>query len=133
MRSGTSTLKPTCQNWKTGDIHIKSIGKNYGTDFDIRELLEAVRKWEESEMTGAKVRHEMFALEYEGSIKRKNIYEQSIKHRLSVPLLKRRSWLLYMMVDQLSFSICRCLISTFVGFQNQNTTGFRRPLKHITL
>ena len=44
--------------WKTGDIHIKSIGKNYGTDFDIRELLEAVRKWEESEMTGAKVRYD---------------------------------------------------------------------------
>ena len=58
VKSGTSTLKPTYQNWRTGDIHIKSIGKKYGTDFDIRELLEAVRKWEESEMTGAKVRYE---------------------------------------------------------------------------
>ena len=61
-RNGTLTWRQISQSWRTGEFTYyvtTAVSKSYWSGenywyFD-RELLEAVRKWEESETTGAKV------------------------------------------------------------------------------
>ena len=71
--------------------------------------MEAVRKWEESETTGAKVRQFYLSQDSVEKAQEEQGIGDNIKwnNRLNAHLPRRRSWHPCMMGDLPNFSICR--------------------------
>ena len=117
-RNGTLTWRQISQSWRTGEFTYyvtTAVSKSYWSGenywyFD-RELLEAVRKWEESETTGAKVRQFYLSQDSVEKAQEEQGIGDNIKwnNRLNAHLPRRRSWLPCMMADLPNFSICRSL------------------------